>query len=394
MHILYDLAATQPSTGKYHGGGEYGKVVFQRLVALRDDERISAFYRPERWLDPSVKQCADAHANVRLLSYPENRDLTEVIRETAPDRFYTALPYGYYDVDFSDVELVMTIHGLRPIENPTDRYEYRFQRSLWGWVKFIGKQLIPSGYVKMHHRRMKKLLEVPARKKSIVVPSRHTKYALLDTFGAVEFDDVRVLYSPEQESESPASPTALEQRGIRPERYILMVSGGRWRKNAYRAVHALDDLFSRWPEIDLDVVVTGVDSPSLVFGALQNRDQFQFLDYVDRPILEALYREAYCLLYPTLNEGFGYPPLEAMRYETPVLCSAVTSLPEVCQDAALYFNPYAPSEIRNRVLMIERDKDIRQTYACRAGSRHEEISKQQDQMLTELCRLILGRTTS
>jgi glycosyltransferase involved in cell wall biosynthesis len=95
-------------------------------------------------------------------------------------------------------------------------------------------------------------------------------------------------------------------------------------------------------------------------------------------------------LYPTLNEGFGYPPLEAMRHETPVLCSAVTSLTEICQDAALYFNPYSQREIRNRVLMLAKNEDVYREYVGRAKERYSVVAQRQDQMLEELSALILS----
>ena len=54
-----------------------------------------------------------------------------------------------------------------------------------------------------------------------------------------------------------------------------------------------------------------------------------------------------------MNEGFGYPPLEAMKYGVPVITSSFASIPEVCSDAVLYTNPYSVEEIGIRILQLE-----------------------------------------
>lgn len=69
-----------------------------------------------------------------------------------------------------------------------------------------------------------------------------------------------------------------------------------------------------------------------------------FLGYVKDEELFALYAEADCFLFPSLYEGFGIPPLEAMMCGCPVVVSDCASLPEVCQDAAIYCHPQRPDE--------------------------------------------------
>jgi glycosyltransferase involved in cell wall biosynthesis len=122
----------------------------------------------------------------------------------------------------------------------------------------------------------------------------------------------------------------------------------------------------------------------------RSADRFRQLGYVERSTLEALYRDAYALIYPTLNEGFGYPPLEAMKYGTPVLCSGNTSLHEVCGDAAFYFDPYSIKEMKGRFLRYCEDASLRRTLSNRGTRRYQHMKSRQDEMLAELCDLILG----
>lgn len=64
-------------------------------------------------------------------------------------------------------------------------------------------------------------------------------------------------------------------------------------------------------------------------------------------ILAQLYSHAFALIYPTLYEGFGFPPLEAMAYKCPVICSNTSSIPEIAGNAAIYFDPYCSESIMN-----------------------------------------------
>jgi glycosyltransferase involved in cell wall biosynthesis len=111
---------------------------------------------------------------------------------------------------------------------------------------------------------------------------------------------------------------------------------------------------------------------------------------VDELELELLYQNAYSFLYPTLNEGFGYPPLESMKYGTPVLCSAITSITELCGDAVLYFNPFSVDEIKNRILLVLFEEGIWEQYSLLGIERSHLIASKQDRMLDALCRLILA----
>jgi len=81
-------------------------------------------------------------------------------------------------------------------------------------------------------------------------------------------------------------------------------------------------------------------------------------------------------VYPTLHEGFGYPPLEAMKYGSLCACSANSSVTEICGDAVLYFNPFDENEICCRVLQSF-DKEIRAEKAARMKEHFERITRRQ-----------------
>lgn len=79
---------------------------------------------------------------------------------------------------------------------------------------------------------------------------------------------------------------------------------------------------------------------------------------VDR-MLELLYRNSLCFVYPSKYEGFGIPPLEAMSFSCPVVCSNSSSMPEVVGDAAVMVSPSSIDEIRNGIESVIYDSSLR-----------------------------------
>ena len=98
------------------------------------------------------------------------------------------------------------------------------------------------------------------------------------------------------------------------------------------------------------------------------------MDFIDDDELAVLYRNASCLVFPSLYEGFGLPVLEAMQYNCPVICSGTTSLPEVAGDAALYIDPYDYKDIRNKISAVLKDPELRKSMIEKGKKRVEFFS--------------------
>jgi glycosyltransferase involved in cell wall biosynthesis len=141
------------------------------------------------------------------------------------------------------------------------------------------------------------------------------------------------------------------------ERPYLFYPANFWpHKNHSLLTAAYGMYVSRSPDDALDLVLTGaMDDRQRDLKEKVRRmglaKRVRFLGYVPEEQLYALWQGCASLIFPSLYEGFGIPVLEAMQFGKPVLCSNVTSLPEVAGDAALYFDPRKPAEI---VQCIER----------------------------------------
>ena len=82
--------------------------------------------------------------------------------------------------------------------------------------------------------------------------------------------------------------------------------------------------------------------------------------------MRALYENALCLVFPSRYEGFGLPPLEAMVCGCPVVAARAGAVPEVCDDAALWFDPAQPATLQDAVARIVADEGLR-THLRAAG---------------------------
>jgi glycosyltransferase involved in cell wall biosynthesis len=196
------------------------------------------------------------------------------------------------------------------------------------------------------------------------------------------------LYSPlkiiSKEAEQ-ANSDILNTLSLESGKYILILNGDRVEKGAYRACKVIGDLLKKHESIlkGFKVVVLGAHYTKAYQKLTKNANRFIFYDYVSANDLETLYKNAHLFLFPTLNEGFGYPPLEAMKYGTLCACSANSAVTEICGDAVLYFNPHDEIEIGIRILQSF-DEDIRKEKKEKMSIRFQIVNNQQKNDLDKL----------
>lgn len=169
------------------------------------------------------------------------------------------------------------------------------------------------------------------------------------------------------------------------QNYIMMISADRWLKNAFRGVSAIDSLYSKGYLKDINTKIYG-NYPEKLRSKLRNIDKFDFYGYVEADILEDAYANCSIFFYPTLNEGFGLPPLEAMKYGKTCIVSGICSLPEVYADSVYYCNPYDIMEMENRLLRASEqriDLDVIKRQI-------NDINNKQMDDLRGVCSLIIG----
>lgn len=385
MKILFDLSVCQPiGNSKFHGGGVYGYVVLKKLVEIGKNSLV-VYYDGRRFLDDSVYSLL-LEENVIMVDSSQSY-LNDCITKYAIDILYSPLFRPEYkqviDKSNRNVRLFVTIHGLRNQEMNRDNEEWLYATNISQWLKAIIKQT--SYYARLtakYHRELEWLFF--NSRVHVITVSNHSKNSIAFYYPNANLNQISVFYSPSTNNSSWQNTIPYYSD----KSYYLIVSAGRWIKNAYRAIKAFDKLFNSGKLNNKNVVVVGLSKKSFVYKRIRNKERYIFLDYVDRTLLESLYKGAYAFIYPSLNEGFGYPPLEAMKYNVPVIASGIASIPEVCGDAVLYVNPYSEDEIAIRILQLE-DIDTYKRMQTRSWERFKLIEEKQEVDLNNLAQTIL-----
>lgn len=390
MKVLYDLVATQPvGSSPVSGGGQYAERVFEELVrrAAAAAVELQAVMMEGRLIKSELLELA-AEAGVPVTSVERPEQVLELILDRSVDVFYSALPLKYRKLRFPEsVLFIYTIHGLRSIELIKDRYEHKYFYSARSILKYILVRVLGESYVRWRKRDFARLLGCAPRY-HVVADSYHTCAALLANFPQVDPAYISTLYCPAPRNYVEPDVSILEELGLQRRNYYLLIMGNRWGKNAYRAVRAFQqlrrsNLFSR------QMVVAGKGRARYLRRA-GREPGLVVTEYLPLEHLQALYSNAFCFVFPTLNEGFGYPPLECMRYGTPVIVSANSSLPELLGDAVLWADPYSIIELKTRMLQIHLDPELAAALSEKGKQRFGLIHERQETMLTELVSLVLS----
>lgn len=206
-----------------------------------------------------------------------------------------------------------------------------------------------------------------------ITVSENSKQDIL-TYYDVDPDKIVVTYQPialpPLEATDEEVAFSLRRYGLDYQNYLLFVGAIEPKKNVGRLLDAYALM-----DIDMPLVIVGkkgwlwedeLGKTAFMFEGKENKKQVKLLEYISADSLRYIYRGAYCLVFPSLYEGFGLPPLEAMNFGCPVITSNLSCLPEICGDAALYVDPYDVRDIRDKLETLLGDPALR-SQLVRAG---------------------------
>jgi len=155
----------------------------------------------------------------------------------------------------------------------------------------------------------------------------------------------------------------LKKLGI-DSKFIFHLGGIAPTKNTKGAIKAYSLLVKKEEYRDLSLIIGGIPikNNNQILQFVQHlglKNKVKFLDYVSDKKLKCLYTKAELFLFPSLYEGFGLPPLEAMACGTPVVASNSSSIPEVVEDTVILVNPENINEIKDGMDKILEDNELR-----------------------------------
>jgi glycosyltransferase involved in cell wall biosynthesis len=208
----------------------------------------------------------------------------------------------------------------------------------------------------------------------IICISQSAKSDVLEFF-EVDPDKITVIYQPialdRRAVDEKKIAACLSKHDLQLRKYLLYVGALEPRKNLAGLAKAYAGL-----DTDLPLVLVGKRSKYWreelrCLDAVRN---LQIIDYVSPDELACLYAGAYFFAFPSFYEGFGLPPLEAMSFGCPVIASQVSSIPEVCGEAALYVDPADVQDIRAKMQLLLSDSALREKLSLAGLERAKQFS--------------------
>jgi len=215
----------------------------------------------------------------------------------------------------------------------------------------------------------------------IVAMSENTKKDLIKFFPKIDKNKIKVVYPYASEDFKLISDkellTKCKNKYNLPEKFFLYVGTLEPRKNIINLLKAISQNYSK---LKIPLVIVGkkgwkYKSFFETYKRLNLEDIVIFTGFVDQEDLPEIYNLALCLIYPSYYEGFGLPPLEAMKCGIPVITSNVSSLPEVVGDAEIMIDPDDVNQLDHEMYKVATNETLRKKMIQQGFERAKKFNR-------------------
>lgn len=362
----------------YSGVSEYAANLLSAILAADKISDYKLFYNSYRDLDEKLKLWNRENARVIGTHIPNkifNYIFQKIFHYPKLDRVLGGVDI-FWSPHFNFTQLSGSSSGLKKIITVHDlsflRYPEFFsaRKNFWHQALAVKSALLAAD--------------------AIIAVSENTKNDIIELTG-VKPEKISVIYSGnnllKREVNEAEKKEFLAKRGLS-GRLILYLGNIEPRKNIEGLIAAFNLLRSQDAQlageggsrlIDVKLILAGASGwkNRQIFAAWQKspyKNDIKFLGYINKTDQAVLYSLSSVLAYPSYYEGFGFPPLEAMTYGLPVVCSNNSSLPEVVGNAALTINPFKVEEITDALKIILTDEVLRQHLITRGQEQAQNFS--------------------
>jgi glycosyltransferase involved in cell wall biosynthesis len=274
-----------------------------------------------------------------------------------PARIYAGKRYDLYwepnfipEENIESLKTVVTVHDFsfhgHPEWHPAERIGY-FEENFMKKISRADTIVTVSEKIKSEAME---ILGIPSEKIEVI-------------YNGIDHDLFRI-YDEESLRE-------FRERVSIPEKFILFVGSIEPRKNLLnllKAYHRLDEESKR----EFPLIIAGFkgwENREIMDEMEKEKEHIAYLGYLDDRDLAMLYSSASIFVYPSLYEGFGIPPVEAMASGTPVLTSSGTVMEEICADAVIYADPFDIDDISSKLHLMISDDTLRDDLVRRGVER-------------------------
>ena len=383
MNLLFDFIPFQDAGG-VGGAAGFTKAVLDEIIRRKsDDVQLFAVY------DSSVpvgrlfdyRLLAEQY-HIALLNISQ-KPISEMIAEHHIDVFFISVGqfYGRYNLEGITCKTIMFIHDIFDIEAADNRIELAVHdaniESRWQWTKRM-VNILSGRWDRQREKSYRNIISLYAAPNTLAYTvSEYTAQALQYYFP--EIHDIRVCYSPARNVsvEENIHDTKLRQLIEQGSPYLLLLAANRRFKNAHALTKVFKRLHDEYPELHLLTLKYGksIDPQHIDIPFLSDSD------------LQHAYIHAKALVFASFFEGFGYPPIEALRYGTQVVASNTTSIPEILGDAGIYFSPFYPADLYQALKKAlsdnhTRNEDMQKRYTVISQRQEEDLRNLVEELLT------------
>lgn len=355
MHIGIDARFYGPLA---KGLGRYVQKLIEHLEKLDGENTYTVFLRQEAWdlYQPKNPRFQKVLADVAWYSLREQIDLPKILRSRKLDLMH----FPHYNVPvLYRGPFVVTVHDLILSQYPTRRASTL--GPLFYWIKHTAYNVVIRSAIR--------------RAKAVLTVSEYSKQAIVDEFHiapekiTVAYEAADPLPDVERDHQREAKIRSLQP-------YLLYVGNAYPHKNLEGLLSAFQSIKKRFQQ-PLNLVLVGkkdyfYERLEQLARSLHIQDSVRFAGGVSDAELAMLYRHAALYVFPSFIEGFGLPPLEAMRAGVPVVSSNRSCLPEVLGDAAVYVDPADTEALANAMLSVLADTNKQQELRKRGFQQVEQ----------------------
>ena len=368
MNLLLDFIPLI-NEGAIGGAGSFTYAIIQNILErIRENDKLYAV------IDTTLPtfERFDNHSmiekyGIKLIDASRQR-LSNVIAEESIDVFFISVGQWYAKYDLSDIhcKVIMFIHDIYDKERDDNCIDMMLHDSVRESPIEYMKRLVYlkfGRWKRMAEKCYGNIMKLYNSPQTIAYTVSDYSRASMEYYFPELKGKIRVCYSPMKEVEvneivDNAKLRSLIEGG---KRYILMMAAHRTYKNAENVIKVYRRFVKDYPDVHLLTLRYGksIDRRHIDIGFLSDSD------------LEHALKHASVLLFPSFFEGFGYPPIEAMKYGTPVVASNATSIPEITGGAAEMCSPFYPASI---YIALCKAIENREKYRDQGIKRYLEIS--------------------
>ena len=333
MRILVDLTSLADN---FSGIERFAACITYEMLKQSDDDYILIF--KEKVYPMFDEFSSKKNVNIVVLQrckklvFNQFRLPIAINKEAANVYFFPAFPAPFF---FFQGNAVSAIHDLGCWDCPSKNKRYMtLYFKIMYWKAALGKKRVVT-VSEFSKQRIAEILEKDKNQIEVIYDG------ISDCFE-------KFVYSEEADAKAKSEYEL-------PQSYILCLSTVEPRKNMRLLIEAYDELLCE-KKIDIDLVLAGRKG-WLVDNLLSNLNpktvkRIHFTGFVDDELLPYVYKNARIFVFPSIYEGFGIPPLEAMSMGVPAISSDAASMPEVLGDAAIYFKSGNIEELKQRILSL------------------------------------------